>query len=90
MKMEVLYCINYPDGYKKISAIKPVGWQWGKGELDTKVFEIVTMDITDIQKTNIENANASCINSAKNGIVVTPSLYKTAVSLSAKGPNSYS
>ena len=48
--MEILYCKNYPDGYNKISAIKPDGWEWGPGELDESVFGIMKVNDDEVEK----------------------------------------
>ena len=48
--MEILYCKNYPDGYNKISAIKPDGWEWGSGEIDESVFGILKVKDDEVEK----------------------------------------
>jgi len=63
---EVLY-VNDSDeatkavGYKKIVVMKPAGWKWGPGELNTKFFKIVKMEVDDKIVADIYNRNAYCV-----------------------------
>lgn len=74
--MKILYCSNYPDGYKKISAIKLNDWTWGDGE-SLETFNILTLDMTVEQITDWENFNKYCVNEDEDDIEETPEEYQT-------------
>lgn len=78
MIREVLYCVHESFTIPKITAIKPEGWKWEKGELDEKIFKIVKLDLTKEQIKNIADNNDYCINSKTNptSIVETPTQFK--------------
>ena len=75
MIYEVLYCIHPIFNHKNIIVIKPEGWKWGKGELDTTVFKIVKLDLSDNQKAKIEGNNLYRINATGDGLANTLGQY---------------
>lgn len=58
-------------GYKKIVAIKPVGWKWGEGELNNPLFGIVQMEITDEQVSEFYNNNKWCVSDDEQELDIT-------------------
>jgi hypothetical protein len=74
---EILYCKNKAAfGYKKISAIKDVGYNWGEGELNKKEFGVLSVNISQDKIISWENENKYCVNDAGTAIIETPIEYQ--------------
>jgi len=70
--MQILYVKNYPDGYKKISAIQEDVHSFGSAELDSNNFGILLADVTAEQITDWANLNKYCVNETEDAIIETP------------------
>lgn len=64
-------------GYNKIVAIKPLLWNWGEGEKDNSNFGIVNLDVTNEQKSEVENLNKWCLNDSYDTFIETPTEFQT-------------
>ena len=74
---EILYCKNKAAfGYKKISAIKDVGYGWGIGELDKEIFGILSVNIAEDKIIGWANENKYCVNDAGTAVIETPLEYQ--------------
>jgi hypothetical protein len=74
---EILYIKNKElFGYRKISAIKDVGFAWGSGELNEEVFGILKIAITDAKVRDWENENKYCVSNDEKSIIETPTDFK--------------
>jgi len=63
-------------GYRKISAIKDVGFVWGSEELNVINFGVLTIAMTDVQILDWQNTNKYCVNAGETAIIVTPAEYQ--------------
>jgi len=73
---EILYIKNKElFGYRKISAIKDVGFAWGSGELNEDHFGILKTTITDAKIKDWQNENKYCISDDEKSIIETPADY---------------
>ena len=73
---EILYIKNKDlFGYRKICAIKEVGFAWGEGELNETNFGILEININDDKIKEWRNINKYCLNDNETAIIETPEEY---------------
>ena len=76
MRYQVLYCKKYPDGYKKISAIKDVSFNgWGERELNKDIFGILSIDMSQEKINDWQKYNKYCVSQDGQEIIETPVEY---------------
>ena len=73
---QILFRRNYPDGYKKISAIKEPTFIFGDNERVATEFGIVKLDVTGDEIYEYDNYNKWCVNETEDGLVETPEEYQ--------------
>ena len=85
---EILYCKNKTAfGYKKISAIKDVGYGWGSGELEKEAFGILKVNISADKIEGWQNRNLYCVNDEGTAVIETPEEYVYAEIIESLGYN---